>query len=78
MATLSELITEYGNSLARIEAEKSLLKEIALRAENECGVTAGKFRRLATDAYRDNINTARAEMRELIDLYDTVQPEPEQ
>ncbi len=25
MATLSELITEYGNSLARIEAEKSLL-----------------------------------------------------
>jgi len=78
MPTLSDLITEYSNSLTRIEAEKSLMKEIALRAENECGVTAGKFRRLATDAYRDNINTARAEMRELIDLYDTVQPEPEQ
>jgi hypothetical protein len=75
MHTLANLITEYGHSLTRIEAEKSLMKEIALRAENECGVTAGKFKRLATDAYRDNIDAARAEMRELIELYDTVQPE---
>lgn len=75
MPTLSDLITEYGNSLVRVEAEKSLMKEITLRAENECGVAAGKFRRLAADAYRDNISAARAEMRELIDLYNTVQPE---
>lgn len=72
---LTSFLTEYSNSLTRIEAEKSLMKEIALRAENECGVTSGKFKRLATDAYRDNIDAARAEMRELIELYDTVQPE---
>ena len=75
MPTLANLITEYGHSLTRIEAEKSLMKEIALRAKNECSVTASKFKRLATDAYRDNIDAARAEMRELIELYDTVQPE---
>lgn len=67
MHTLANLITEYVHSLTRIAAEKSLMKEIALRAENECDVTAVKFKRLEIDAYRDNIDAARAEMCELLD-----------
>ena len=72
--TLSNLLSEYGNSLVRIDAEKDLLKAIAARAETELSIPAGQFKKLAVDVYKDSIEQAREEMRDMLELYDTVQP----
>ena len=67
---LNKLLTEYSNSLTRIEAEKDLLKAIAERAETELSIPAAQFRKLAVDVHKDAIEQAR----EAMELYDTVQP----
>lgn len=72
--SLRALITEYSNSLTRIEAEKDLLKAIAERAETELSIPAAQFRKLAVDVHKDAIEQAREAMRDMLELYDTVQP----
>jgi len=71
---LNKLLTEYSNSLTRIEAEKDLLKAIAERAETELSIPAAQFRKLAVDVHKDAIEQAREAMRDMLELYDTVQP----
>lgn len=72
--TLTTLLHEYGNSLTRIDAEKDLLKAIATRAETELHIPAAHFKKLAVDVYKNAIAQARADMRNMLELYDTVQP----
>ena len=71
---LNKLLTEYSNSLTRIEAEKDLLKAIAERAETELYIPAAQFRKLAVDVHKDAIEQSREAMRDMLELYDTVQP----
>lgn len=71
---LNKLLTEYSNSLTRIEAEKDLLKAIAERAETDLSIPAAQFRKLAVDVHKDAIEQAREAMRDMLELYDTVQP----
>ena len=71
---LNKLLTEYSNSLTRIEAEKDLLKAIAERAETELSIPAAQFRKLAVDVHKDAIEQSREAMRDMLELYDTVQP----
>ena len=71
---LNKLLTEYSNSLTRIEAEKDLLKAIAERAEGELSIPAAQFRKLAVDVHKDAIEQSREAMRDMLELYDTVQP----
>ena len=72
--SLRALLTEYSNSLTRIEAEKDLLKAIAERAETELSIPAAQFRKLAVDVHKDAIEQSREAMRDMLELYDTVQP----
>ena len=71
---LNKLLVEYSNSLTRIEAEKDLLKAIAERAETELSIPAAQFRKLAVDVHKDAIEQSREAMRDMLELYDTVQP----
>jgi len=71
---LNKLLTEYSNSLTRIEAEKDLLKAIAERAEGELSIPAAQFQKLAVDVHKDAIEQSREAMRDMLELYDTVQP----
>jgi hypothetical protein len=71
---LMKLLAEYSNSLTRIEAEKDLLKAIAERAETELCIPAAQFRKLAVDVHKDAIKQSREAMRDMLELYDTVQP----
>ena len=71
---LNKLLTEYSSSLTRIEAEKDLLKAIAERAETELSIPAAQFRKLAVDVHKDAIEQSREAMRDMLELYDTVQP----
>ena len=71
---LNKLLTEYSNSLTRIEAEKDLLKAIAERAETELSIPAAQFKKLAVDVHKDAIEQSREAMRDMLELYDTVQP----
>ena len=72
--SLRALLAEYSNSLTRIEAEKDLLKAIAERAETELSIPAAQFRKLAVDVHKDAIEQSREAMRDMLELYDTVQP----
>ena len=72
--SLRALLTEYSNSLTRIEAEKDLLKAIAERAETELSIPAAQFKKLAVDVHKDAIEQSREAMRDMLELYDTVQP----
>ena len=72
---LTSFLTEYSNSLTRIDAEKDLLKAIAERAETELAIPAVRFRKLAVDVHKDAIEQSRESMRDMLELYDTVQPE---
>ena len=71
---LMKLLIEYSNSLTRIEAEKDLLKAIAERAETELSIPAAQFKKLAVDVHKDAIEQSRKAMRDMLELYDTVQP----
>jgi len=71
---LNKLLVEYSNSLTRIEAEKDLLKAIAERAETELSIPAAQFKKLAVDVHKDAIEQSREAMRDMLELYDTVQP----
>ncbi len=75
---LTGFLTEYSNSLTRIDAEKDLLKAIAERAETELAIPAAQFRKLAVDVHKDAIEQSRESMRDMLELYDTVRPEGEE
>lgn len=57
--TLPSLITAYGDSLTRIDAERDLQKELVAQAE-QMAITPSTFKKAATAYHRDRV----AELRE--------------
>lgn len=50
---LKTLLSEYGDSLARVDSEKSHQAVIAERAEMECTCNPKHFKKLATALHKD-------------------------
>lgn len=69
--TLSDLITEYGHSLTRMDAERDLQKEIVAKAE-QLAVSPADFKKIAAAFYRDKVaalrESAQAQLALLEDL----------
>lgn len=70
--SLSTLITEYGNSLARMESEKAIQKEIVAKAE-QLSITPATFRKLAQAFHQDKVNDLRDSAQEQLALLDGLQ-----
>lgn len=69
--TLLGLISEYGNSLTRIQAEKENLKLMEQRAIVECATSAKAFRLYATAAWRDSIPATQEDIEAQLALFET-------
>jgi len=74
--TLLNLITEYGNCLTRMDADKEWMKLIEARAVTECGITAKAFRTAATAYHKDQVDKKREELTEQMDAFELIQGEP--
>lgn len=70
--TLLGLISEYGNSLTRVQGEKDLLKAIEARAVVECEVTTKAFKTIATAHWADTVAKVCDDLEAQLDLLDTV------
>ena len=70
--TLKGMIHEYGNSLARIQAEKELMKFIEQRALVELQRDPKAFKTVATAYWRDETKKAREAIEAQLDLFDLV------
>lgn len=70
--TLLGLISEYGDSLTRIQAEKELMRLMEQRALTECAVPIKAFKTLATAYWRDTVPVVRDELEAQLDLLDMV------
>lgn len=70
--TLPDLITEYGHSLARMDAEREHQKDITARAE-QLAVTPAAFKKAATAYYRDKVTELRESAQEQLTLLETLQ-----
>lgn len=68
--TLLGLISEYGNALTRIQAEKELMKLIEQRAVVECATAARAFRLYATAHWRDSVPAAQEEIEQQLALFE--------
>ncbi len=73
---LLSLISEYGDSLTRMDGERDLLKAIEDRAETECGMPAKAFRTAAVAYHKDQVTKKREELTEQIDAFERIQGEP--
>lgn len=69
--TLLGLISEYGNSMTRIQAEKELMKLMEQRAVVECATPAKAFKLYATAAWRDSIPAMQEELEGQLALFET-------
>jgi hypothetical protein len=74
--TLLNLISEYGDSLTRMDSERDLLKAMEDRAEAECGMPAKAFRTVATAYHKDQVTKKREELTEQMDAFERIQGEP--
>ena len=73
--TLLNLISEYGDSLNRVDAERELMKAMEERADVECHITVKAFRTAATAYYKDSVAKKREELTEQVDLFAMIQEE---
>lgn len=71
-AALKTLLSEYGKSLDRMDGEKDHQAAIAGRAEKECGCAPRHFKKLALALHKDAVTAGRKDLKEQIDLFDTV------
>ena len=56
--TIHDLILDYSHSLTRIEAERDLLKAIALKAQTECYIDSAAFKTAAMAYHKDQVAQA--------------------
>ena len=70
--TLLALVSEYGNSLNRVAAEKDMMKVIAARAAYECAVPDAVFKRVALAYWKDAANEECAALNELLAVFESV------
>lgn len=69
--TLLNLISEYGNSLTRIQAEKELMKLMEQRAVVECATPTKAFKLYATAHWRNKIPAIQEEIEAQLALFET-------
>jgi DNA repair ATPase RecN len=67
-----EALKEFSNSLARIEAEQTLQKEILNRLEDEFELPKKYMRKVARVYHKQNLNEVRAEVSEVEDIYESI------
>ena len=70
LMNITDLMTEYGNSLTRSNAERDLQKKIASKAEMECGISPPVFRKVAAAFHRDKARDMRDQLSAQVDLFD--------
>ncbi len=70
--TLLTLVTEYGNSLTRIDGEKDFQKSVVERAETECWIKPAAFKKAAVAYYKDQVQALREDLEGQLDLLDTL------
>lgn len=70
--TLLGLISEYGHSLTRIQAERELMKLMEQRAVVECAAPLKAFKAIATAHWADTTAKVRDDLAAQLELLDTV------
>jgi hypothetical protein len=70
--TLKNMITEYGNSLTRIQAERELMKTMETRAIVELHCYPKAFKTVATAYWLDDVKKSRETLEALVDMFDYV------
>lgn len=68
--TLSDLLTQYADSLTRCDGEKDLQKQIAEKAESMFHVKPVTFKKVAAAFHKDKAKNTRDELQEQVDLFD--------
>jgi len=69
---LIDAISEYDNSLTRIDGEKDLMKAIATKVQAELNIDARHFVKVATAAYKDALTAELEAAEKLVELFETV------
>ena len=67
---LQTLISDYSNSLTRIDGEKDLMSRIAVEAELQCKIKPALFKKVAMAFHKDNAKNMRDDLQEQVDLFD--------
>ena len=70
--TLLALVSEYGDSLNRVAAEKDLMKVMAQRANIECAVPEAAFKRVALAYWKDAAQEECEALNELLAVFESV------
>ena len=67
---LKSLITEYSDSMTRMDAEKDLQKQMAEKAEAKFNVKPTVFKKVAGAFHKDKAKDTRDDLAEQVDLFD--------
>ncbi len=69
MSNLQSLLSEYGDSLARVDGEKDHQDAIAKRAEIQCHCLQKNFKKLALAIHKGKLALTRNELNEQLGLF---------
>ena len=69
---LKTLLSQYGDSLIRVDSEKEHQTSIVERAKAECGVSGQHFKKLAVALHKDRVQREREDLQGQIDLFNAV------
>lgn len=69
---IKTLLSEFGDSLTRVDGEKAHQTAIAERAENECQCNPKHFKKLAVALHKDQARITREDLEGQMDLFDLV------
>lgn len=68
--SLKNLISDYSDSLARIDGEKDLMTRIAAEAELHHKIKPAVFKKVAGAFHKDKAKDVRDDLSEQVDLFD--------
>jgi hypothetical protein len=68
--SLQSLMTDYSESLTRVDAEKDLMARIAQEAEIHHRVKPATFKKVAAAFHKDKAKNTRDDLQEQVDLFD--------
>lgn len=69
---LKTLLSEFGDSLVRVDGERAHQTAIAERAENECQCNPKHFKKLATALHKNRARMTREDLEGQMNLFDLV------
>ena len=70
--TLQSLISDFSDSLTRVDAEKDLMTRIAVEAELNHKIKPALFKKVATAFFKDKAKNTRDDLQEQVDLFDAL------